>query len=39
MPPYLARDLETLQNNIKKGVLKLPNYLSADAVDLIKGLL
>ncbi|XP_006893470.1 PREDICTED: ribosomal protein S6 kinase beta-2 [Elephantulus edwardii] len=38
-PPFTARDRKTIIDKIVKGKLKLPNYLTPDAQDLIKKLL
>lgn len=39
MPPYFTNNRKALFENIKKGTLKLPMYLSNEVCDLISGLL
>ena len=38
MPPYYAKDREKLFNTIKSEQVKLPNYLSKEAKDLLNKL-
>lgn len=38
LPPFYSKDKEKLFNNIKMGNLKIPNYLSNNAVSFLKAL-
>jgi len=39
IPPYYSNNKEQLYENIRNGPLKLPNFLSAEAKDLLISLL
>jgi serine/threonine protein kinase len=39
VPPYFDQDREQLYTNIKSGPLKMPKFLSPEAIDLINSLL